>query len=152
VLHGRFGDAAAIAFVIIALVALVGRQYAKRQPAIAASQMSAAAAGLAPDETPPLRPVGTAGTSPTESLHITIAPTGPCWVQATTGENRLFATLLNAGDRRAVDAASDVTLRVGDPATFAFTINGRPGRVAGGPGQATTVRITTENVGQFLAR
>ena len=151
VLHGRFGDAAAIAFVIIALVALVGRQYAQHQPAIASSQASVAAAGLVPVETPLPHPVGTTGTSPTEPLHITISPTGPCWVQATEGENRLFATLLNAGERRTVDSASEVTLRVGDPAAFAFTINGKPARITGAAGQAITVHITKENVGQFLA-
>ena len=50
-------------------------------------------------------------------------------MQATTGGNRLFAGLLNPGERRSVDATSQVTLRIGDPAACAFTINGKPARL-----------------------
>ena len=40
----------------------------------------------------------------------------------------------------------------GDPATFGFTINGQPARIAGAPAQAVTVRITRDNYTQFLSR
>jgi hypothetical protein len=60
--------------------------------------------------------------------------------------------MLTAGDRRTIDTPSEVTLRIGDPATFAFTINGRPARIAGAPAQAVTVRITRDNYTQFLSR
>ena len=76
----------------------------------------------------------------------------PCWVQATVGGETVFATLLNAGDRRTVDATSDVTLRVGDPAVFGLSIDGMPARIPGEPGRAVTVRITRDNLRQFLTR
>jgi hypothetical protein len=85
-------------------------------------------------------------------LHLVIAPTGPCWVQATVGGQAVLAKLLDAGDRREIDAPSDVTLRVGNPPAFAFTINGAPARISAAAGQPMTVRITKENYSQFLAR
>jgi cytoskeleton protein RodZ len=85
-------------------------------------------------------------------LHLTIAPTGPCWVEATVDDEAVLAKLLDSGDRREVDTPSDVTLRVGDPRTFAFSINGQPARVAGTQGQAVTVHITKDNYAQFLNR
>jgi cytoskeleton protein RodZ len=110
------------------------------------------AAGLAPAAAPQPEPVGTTGTTPANGLHLAIAPTGPCWMQATSGGNRLFAALLNPGERRSVDTTSEVTLRIGDPAACAFTINGKPARIPGAPAQATTVVITRGNYREFLAR
>lgn len=140
----------AIVTVIVAIVALsIGRRAPVPAPA-SAPQPRAMAAGFVPAAPPQERPVGTTGTSPASALHLAIAPTGPCWMQATVGENRVFATLLQPGERRIVDAPSAVTLRVGDPAACAFTINGKPARIAGAAGQASTVRITTDNYRQFL--
>jgi hypothetical protein len=94
-------------------------------------------------------PPGTPGGSP-GTLHLAIAPTGPCWVQATVNDQVVFAKLFQPGDRRTVDAPSDVTLRVGDPAVFAFSINGKPARVPGVAGKAVTVHLKNENYSQFL--
>jgi hypothetical protein len=114
------------------------------RPAVAGTVGVAAAA--------PAAPAATTGTAPPPGLHLAIAPTGACWVQATVGGEAVLTRLLGAGDRTAIDTASDVTLRVGDPATCAFSINGAPARVPGAPGQAVTVRITRENYRQFLTR
>ena len=154
VLYGRFGAATAIVIVGIALLAALG----SRRPSAssAASEMRdvpVSAAGLAPSQGLQPAPVGTSGTAPTpasaDALHIAIAPSAPCWVGATVGGQQVFAVLLNAGERRTIDAASDVTLRVGDPAACAMTINGRPAKVPGAPGQATTIRVTRQNYAQF---
>lgn len=149
--HGRLPGTVALAIVAVALGALVITQRSRSSGPIPSPQ-PLIAAGLPPAAAPQPVPVGTTGTSPTDGLHLAIAPTGPCWTQATTGGNRLFAALLNAGERRSVDAKSEVTLRIGDPAACAFTINGKPARIAGAPAQATTVVITRENYREFLAR
>jgi len=94
--------------------------------------------------------VGTSGAA--DALHLVVAPTGPCWVQATIGGSAVLASLLASGDRRELAGTSDVTLRVGDPAACAFSINGSPARVPGAAGRAVTVRITRENYRQFLTR
>ncbi|HEX6462810.1 MAG TPA: RodZ domain-containing protein, partial [Vicinamibacterales bacterium] len=68
----------------------------------------------------------------------------------TVGDQHVLERLLNAGDRRVVDTPSDVTLRIGDPATFAFSINGKPARIPGASGKAVTVQLTKENYSRFL--
>lgn len=93
-------------------------------------------------------PEGTSGAT----LHLAIAPTGPCWVRATVGDEVVLAKLLQPGDRRTVEAPSDVTLRVGDPASCSFSIDGKPARVPGAAGQAVTVHVMKANYSQFLVR
>jgi hypothetical protein len=149
--RGRPSGTVAVAIVVLAIGALAATLGSRWSGPIPSPQ-PVIAASLVPDAAPQPVPVGTSGTSPTNGLHLVIAPTGPCWMQATTGGNRLFGALLNPGERRSVDAASEVTLRIGDPAACAFTINGKPARIAGAPAQATTVVITRENYRDFLAR
>jgi len=151
VLRGRFGTPIVLALLSVAIFAVASQQRQAPQGATPASR-SVATAGVVPAGPAQPAAVGTSGTipAPLDALHLAIAPTGPCWVQAAVDDTRVFAGLLNAGDRRSVDSPSAVVLRVGDPATFAFTINGKPARIPGAGGQAVTVRITRENYTQFL--
>jgi len=153
VLQGRFGTASVLVLVGLAVVVLAAQRREPPRSSAGPQPAAVATAGFAAATQPAPTAVGTTGSAaPAGALHIVIAPTGPCWVQATTNENRLWAATMNAGDRRTIDAPSDVVLRVGDPATFAFTIDGRPARIAGTPGQAVTVRIARDNYTQFLSR
>jgi cytoskeletal protein RodZ len=153
VLQGRFGTATVLTLVAVAILALAAQSRERPNANAPAPRPPVAAAGLAPAAAAaqPV-PVATAGSTPApaDALHLAIAATGPCWVQATSEGTQLFGGLLNAGDRRTVDAPSEVMLRVGDPSTFTFTINGRPAGIAGTPAQAITVRITRDNYTQFL--
>ena len=150
VLRGTFGTVAVLILAAVTAVALAGRHDTSAQSEQASPpQTSVAAAGVAPVAAAQPEAVGTSGTA--ANLHLTIAPTGPCWVRAMAGDAQLLAAELNAGDRRTVEAPSDITLRIGDPATFAFSINGRQAKVPGAAGQAVTVRVTSANYTQFLA-
>jgi cytoskeletal protein RodZ len=152
VLQGRFGTATVLTLVAVAILALAAQSRERPHSNAPAPRPPVAAAAFAPPAAAQPVPVATSGSTPApaDALHLAIAATGPCWVQATSEGTPLFGGLLNAGDRRTVDAPSEVTLRVGDPSTFAFTINGRPARIAGTPAQAVTVRITRDNYTQFL--
>jgi len=152
ILRGRFGTAAVLLLVAAAIFGLTNLRHANKPSSAADLRQSAVAMqGLVPATTSPAV-VGTSGIARDVGiLHIAIAPTGPCWVQATAGDNRLFGELLSARDRRVIDEA-ETTLRIGDPATFAFTINGKPAYIAAAPGRAVTVHITGANYGQFLKR
>jgi transcriptional regulator with XRE-family HTH domain len=147
--RGR-GTAALVLGMLALVVFLASRT--ERQPSSAAESRGRTpvmTAGLPPAAAP--QPVATSGTTSARVLHIEIAPTAPCWVQAVVGGERRFAATLNPGDRRTLDAV-EVTLRVGDPAAFAFTIDGKRARVAGTPGRAVSVRIGSDNYSQFVAR
>jgi transcriptional regulator with XRE-family HTH domain len=151
-MSGPFGTAAVLLVVAGTAFLLAARNHTAAKPDM--TPPLASGAGVTPDGPLQPAPVAMSGTTPAPAavLHLAIAPSGPCWVQATVGGETVFATLLNAGDRRTVDATSDVTLRVGDPAVFGLSIDGMPARIPGEPGRAVTVRITRDNLRQFLTR
>jgi len=95
----------------------------------------------------PAQPVATAG----EVFDVTIRPTGPCWVEAVVDGNRRIYTLMQAGERETLTVHETLVLRVGNPAAFAFSLNGRPGRLPGHPGQPITIRVDADTFTDFLA-
>ena len=100
-------------------------------------------------------PVATNGTAanapPQKPVTLELHPQGPCWVQATAEGQKLYAKLMDAGETASVTVNNDVTLRVGDPGTLSFTLDGAPGRPLGPSGQPVTVHINPENYKTFLA-
>jgi cytoskeletal protein RodZ len=97
-------------------------------------------------------PVATTGstTVAAKNLTVDIHPTGPCWVEATADGERVVGRLMDAGSRETIDVGEMLTLRVGDPAAFAFSINGVAGRSLGRAGAVATVRIDRANYESFL--
>ena len=93
------------------------------------------------------RPVATSG----DVLEIELRPTAPCWVEAVVDGNRSVYRLMQAGDRAVLTVHESLALRVGNPAAFSFSVNGKPGRLPGRAYQPVTVRVSAENFTQFLA-
>jgi cytoskeleton protein RodZ len=84
-------------------------------------------------------------------LRVEIVPTGPCWVEVRAdGQLRIYR-LMQAGEREVLDVRDVLSIRVGDPAMFGYTVNGRPGRPLGRPGIPTTVTLTPGTWESFLA-
>jgi cytoskeleton protein RodZ len=141
-----------VVILAVALVYLVPWRDAK--PAAGADlQATEAAAAVLPAAVPAAAvPVGTSGSSVAAKaqLAIEIHPQGPCWVDVTADGEHRVARLMNAGDRETVTAGEDLTLRVGDPGAFAFSINGVAGRSLGPEGHPVTVRINRSNYQTFL--
>ena len=92
---------------------------------------------------------GSAEAAPAE-VKVEMRATGPCWVEAIAGGKRLVARLMNEGDTETVTVRNDVSLRVGDPATLSYTINGMRGRPFGPAGKPVRVQISPQNYRQFL--
>ncbi len=93
------------------------------------------------------QPVATTG----QALEIAIHPSGPCWVEAVVDGSRRIYTLMSTGDRETITVHEDLVLRVGDPSAFAFSINGRPGRLPGRAGQPISISVDLDNFTEFLA-
>jgi cytoskeletal protein RodZ len=142
------GQLVAILVIVIAAVAYLGvhrtNEAVPERPSPPREALPVATAGV---EAAP-RPV--ALESP--ELSIDLHATGPCWVEATADGVRRVRRLMDAGDRVTVTAQHAVTMRAGDAAALAFSVNGSPGRPLGGAGRVVTVRITAENYRAFLAR
>jgi cytoskeleton protein RodZ len=83
-------------------------------------------------------------------LHLEIQPTGACWVSATADGRPGLQRLMTAGEREAIDATEEVMLRVGDPSTCAFSINGGVAHLDAKTGQPATLHITRQNYKGFL--
>ena len=85
-------------------------------------------------------------------LHLDIQAQGLCWLSATVDGTRDVYRLMQPGEQHTIEVHDEAVLHVGDPAAFAFSINGRAGRVLGRLGEAVTVRITPQNYREFLRR
>jgi hypothetical protein len=62
----------------------------------------------------------------------------------------VFTGLMNAGDKRVVNAKEQIALNVGDAGAFVYTLNGRAGKALGAPGDVVSTRITLANLQDFL--
>ncbi|PWT81403.1 MAG: hypothetical protein C5B57_10495 [Blastocatellia bacterium] len=85
-------------------------------------------------------------------LHLDIHTQGPCWVSATVDGTRVLYRLMQAGEQFKLEVHENIVLRVGNPAVFAVSMNGREGRLLSRAGEALTVRITPQNYREFLRR
>ena len=79
-----------------------------------------------------------------------ISPRTTCWVSVNADGEHVFSGLMNAGDRRVVNAKEQIALNVGDAGAFAYTLNGRAGKPLGAPGDVVSTRITLANLQDFL--
>jgi cytoskeleton protein RodZ len=84
-------------------------------------------------------------------LRLAIKLTGPCWLSVTVDGTRSLYQLFSAGEETIIEAKNDVVLRVGDPASFALTINGAVARTLGTAGEPVTVHLTPQNYHDFVS-
>lgn len=99
---------------------------------------------------PAAQPPAAAGAAPPAATQVAgltmeIAPRAACWVSVTVDGEPTFSGLMNAGDKRAITAREEILVTVGDAGTFAYTLNGSPGRPLGAPGEVVSKRITLAN-------
>ena len=93
-----------------------------------------------------------AGPTAGDLLHLDIQAQGVCWLSATVDGTRDVYRLMQPGEQHTIEVHDEAVLHVGDPAAFAFSINGSAGRVLGRLGEPVTVRITPQNYREFLQR
>jgi cytoskeleton protein RodZ len=86
-----------------------------------------------------------------QGLKVEIAASGPCWIGATADGTPGVQRLMNAGERETLTARESLTLRVGDPGAFTYTINGVKTRPVGTAGQPVTLKINPQNYREFIA-
>ena len=140
------------------LISIVVVAYRRRTVSPAASVAVSSAPGpasapapVAPPPTPPLD----AGTSPaaaplTGPLKLELAPTAECWVSLTIDGRKVFARVMQPGERESHTVQREASLEIGDAGAFGFSVNGRPGKPLGDKGQVATLKLTPSTVGQYL--
>jgi transcriptional regulator with XRE-family HTH domain len=94
-----------------------------------------------------------------EAPPVAAGPAGPGTATGTSGVSDTAASagtspgvvrLMRPGEQQTIEARHDVVLRVGDPASLAFSIDGRAGRPLGRPTAPVTITVTPNNYAEFL--
>jgi cytoskeleton protein RodZ len=83
-------------------------------------------------------------------LAMEIATKANCWVSVTVDGEQMFSGLMHAGDTRHIAARDEISLNVGDAGAFAYTLNGKPGRPLGAPGEVVSRRITLADSKDYI--
>jgi cytoskeletal protein RodZ len=138
---GRFAAAAALVMIIVgSAYAYLSRPLRDegRHPARAPASQAAARGEV---------PVATSGSS----LTLGVKAVAPCWLSMAVDGQTSKMRLLARDESFVVRSEREVTLKVGDGAALSLTINGRPARPLGGPGDPAAVSITPTNYGDYLA-
>jgi cytoskeleton protein RodZ len=78
----------------------------------------------------------------TTPIRLEIHPTGDCWVKLTVDGRIAVSRLMHAGETAEENVRDTAVIDVGNAGTFAYTINGRPGKPLGAEGQVRSARLT----------
>ena len=84
-------------------------------------------------------PVATTGTE--TGLRIDMRTQRVCWVKAVVDGRTVLARELQPGETQSLSAQRDIVIRVGDPASFIYSVNGRAGQPLGTANVPVTVRV-----------
>jgi cytoskeletal protein RodZ len=100
-------------------------------------------------ETPPAPPPKAA--PPVSGLMMEMTPRALCWVSVNADGERVFSGMMKGGEKHSVSAKEQIVLNVGDAGAFEYTLNGRPGKALGAPGEVVSKRITVSTLDQFVS-
>jgi cytoskeletal protein RodZ len=100
----------------------------------------------------PQPPAGAAGSvsQAAAPIHLTIAAQAECWLRVKVDNDIVFERILRAGERLIYQAYASVTLSAGNAGGLSMTINGKPARPLGTPGQVVVKTITLDTLANFL--
>jgi cytoskeleton protein RodZ len=142
--HKPVMAAAAVLVVALLFVALV--------PATNRAQGATPAAASIPAATPPSPGASetAAAAASVKRFRIELVTTRPVVVSATADGQSVLSRQLNAGERQVIEIADRFVLRVSDPTAITWSVDGRPGRTLGKPGQSVTVQMTRDTINQYV--
>jgi hypothetical protein len=144
--------AAAIAVLAVLYFFLIAPRDASEPPTAAARASTEPAAKEPGLEFPSLPPVvGAAKTAVPDSLRLEFEFEALTWVHLTADGVLVLEGNRDAGTRASCEAKTEIVLQTGNAGGFRLTINGRPARRLGRPGEVLTdVRIRADNLESYL--
>jgi cytoskeletal protein RodZ len=143
-------------FTGLIMVLLIGLAYFRfagnmiPQPAPDNGAKPTDAVDVSPSTPVPTPTRGTLDAPRKASLKLAIQTTGDCWVAASIDGERVIARLMTAGEQVQFNVHDGVTIRVGDPATFTYTVDGIPGREVGTAGTPVSLKFNRQNYQTLL--
>jgi cytoskeleton protein RodZ len=155
--HKQRRAAMAVKIALIGLPVLLVILYFALRARTAAQGQSDVEPAAAPVSTTPAAPAATepdapppAATAVTAGLNLELRPISECWVSLTVDGKKLFARVMQAGERESHAVAREAVVEIGDAGAFAYRVNGRDGKVLGDKGQVKTLRITPATASQYI--
>src|SRR4029079_10627350 len=146
-----------ISIPVIALVlyfALRARAAAHAPPAASASAAPAPALPPASTTAQAAAPPSDVALPPQEppagQMKLELHPVKACWVSLTVDGKKVFARIMQAGERDSRDVAAEAVIEVGDAGAFAYSVNGREGKPLGAEGQVRSLKLTPATAAQHL--
>jgi len=110
----------------------------------------ATAAGPARTPQPPANGAGSAPLA-AAPIQLAVAAQAECWLRVKIDDRDIvFERILRAGERIIYQAYASVTLSAGNAGGLSLTINGKPARPLGAPGQVVIATITLDTLASFL--
>jgi cytoskeletal protein RodZ len=107
--------------------------------------------GAAAIKPPPAAvPAANAAAATARPIRLALHPTGDCWIKLTVDGQLVFSRLMHAGEQEVRDVRESAVIDVGNAGAFAYSIDGRPGKVLGAEGQVRTARITRETLAEYI--
>ncbi len=85
-----------------------------------------------------------------QPLRLELHPTGDCWIKLTVDGQLVVSRLMHAGETEVREIRDSAIIDVGNAGTFAYSIDGRPGKALGVEGQVRTARITRDTLAQYI--
>src|SRR6185436_8742236 len=87
---------------------------------------------------------------PAGHMKLELHPVKACWVSLTVDGKRVFARIMQPGERDSRDVAAEAVIEVGDAGAFAYSVNGREGKPLGAEGQVRSLKLTPATAAQYL--
>jgi cytoskeleton protein RodZ len=87
--------------------------------------------------------------APKAPLRLVVTPKGRCWVQVSADGTVRVAREVAAGEAVSIDASERLQIVVGDAGSFAYELNGRPGKSLGAAGRVARATIVPATAAQF---
>jgi cytoskeleton protein RodZ len=153
--------ALAIAAGLLAVLIVVYVVWRRRAPSASASaqaqtQSAVAATEPAPAPAPEVAPppAADAARPPVSApaaaqLTLEVHPVAECWVSLTVDGRKVFARVMQPGERDKQIVQREALIEVGDAGAFAFSVNGLPGKPLGEKGQIKTLRLTPSTASEY---
>jgi len=106
---------------------------------------------------PPVEPVATPTTDAGQttappvahSVSIQLHADASCWVQVTADGRLVLSRNLTAGESQTFQAERELAVQFGNAGAISWTVNGKPAKPLGAPGDVKKASITPDNASQF---
>ncbi len=145
---GRGSGSHVIGLIVVLLIGAAYFSFARTNSPQAASDNTPQPTPMVGSTAHEPAPAPTTGTLPTTSsvpLKLVVQTTADCWVAAVVDGKQVIARLMRSGEREQFEVGEKVTMRVGNPLAFSFTLNGMPGRVLGTAHTAVNLTFDRHN-------